>query len=113
MDRFSDYNGLCFGLAGVSATFAPVYWGEEFRTSSQIIAGMTPALVFSAFGNVIRTQFLIPRSFDKEYTVSLLYGAVVNILINIILIPKIRSNGSCYRNNCCRVSSMLLSNVDR
>ncbi|WP_230690450.1 lipopolysaccharide biosynthesis protein, partial [Streptococcus pneumoniae] len=86
--------GCAFGLAGVSATFAPVYWGEEFRASSQIIAGMTPALVFSAFGNVIRTQFLIPRSFDKEYTVSLLYGAVVNILINILLIPKMGAMGA-------------------
>lgn len=86
--------GCAFGLAGVSTTFAPVYWGEEFRDSSQIIAGMTPALVFSAFGNVIRTQFLIPRSFDKEYTVSLLYGAVVNILINILLIPKIGAMGA-------------------
>jgi len=86
--------GCAFGLSGVSATFAPVYWGEEFRASSQIIAGMTPALVFSAFGNVIRTQFLIPRSFDKEYTVSLLYGAIVNILINILLIPKIGAMGA-------------------
>lgn len=86
--------GCAFGLAGVSVTFAPVYWGEEFRASSQIIAGMTPALVFSAFGNVIRTQFLIPRSFDKEYTISLVYGAIVNILINILLIPKIGAMGA-------------------
>ena len=86
--------GSAFGLAGVSTTFAPVYWGEEFRASSQIIAGMTPALVFSAFGNVIRTQFLIPRSFDKEYTVSLVYGAVINIVINILLIPRIGAMGA-------------------
>ena len=86
--------GCAFGLAGVSTTFAPVYWGEEFRASSQIIAGMTPALVFSAFGNVIRTQFLIPRSFDKEYTVSLVYGAVINIVINILLIPRIGAMGA-------------------
>ena len=86
--------GCAFGLAAISVTFAPVYWGEEFRASSQIIAGMTPALVFSAFGNVIRTQFLIPRSFDKEYTVSLIYGAAVNIVINILLIPRIGAMGA-------------------
>jgi len=80
--------------SSLSVTFAPVYWGEEFRASSQIIAGMTPALVFSAFGNVIRTQFLIPRSFDKEYTVSLIYGAAVNIVINILLIPRIGAMGA-------------------
>lgn len=86
--------GCAFGLAGVASTFAPVYWGEDFRQSSLIIATMTPALVFSGFGNVIRTQFLIPRAYDKEYTLSLGLGAVINVLINLLLIPFIGAAGA-------------------
>lgn len=86
--------GCAFGLAGVASTFAPVYWGDDFRQSGLIIATMTPALVFSGFGNVIRTQFLIPRAYDKEYTLSLSLGAVINVIINLLLIPFIGAVGA-------------------
>ena len=83
-----------FGLAGVADTFAPFFWGENFRECGIIIAAMCPALFFSALGNVIRTQFLIPRSRDKEYTVSLVTGAAVNFLVNVLLIPEYGALGA-------------------
>lgn len=78
--------GCAFGLAAVSNKFSVLFWGEDFISCGNIIALMAPALIFSAFGNVIRTQYLIPVEKDKEYTVSLVLGAVVNIITNLFLI---------------------------
>lgn len=86
--------GLMFGLIGVADVFASVFWGNDFVTSGYLIIGMAPAFVFSVVGNVVRTQYLIPRSRDKEYTLSLISGSVVNVLINLFLIPKYGSIGA-------------------
>lgn len=83
-----------FGLSGVASVFAPVFWGNEFIKSGVIIAYMTPALIFSVFGNVIRTQYLIPKELDKEYTISLVLGAITNFVLNFILIPYLGSLGA-------------------
>lgn len=83
-----------FGIAGVSSVFAPVYWGADFTKCGLIISYMTPALIFSVFGNVIRTQYLIPKELDKEYTVSLVLGAITNFILNSILIPNLGAVGA-------------------
>ena len=87
-------SACAFGLSGIANTFAPIFWGTGFEECGKLIAYMTPALVFSVFGNVIRTQYLIPRSMDTEYTVSLIIGAIVNFIINLFLIPKLGAVGA-------------------
>lgn len=87
-------SACCFGLAAVSDKFSILFWGNDFKKCGILISIMTPALIFSAFGNVIRTQFLIPKSMDKEYTVSLIIGAIVNMIINTLLIPIIGALGA-------------------
>lgn len=87
-------SACAFGLSGIANTFAPIFWGTGFEECGKLIAYMTPALVFSVFGNVIRTQYLIPRSMDTEYTVSLIIGAIVNFIVNLCLIPKLGAVGA-------------------
>ena len=93
-----------FGLAGISNVFAPVFWGEGFEKCGVLIAYMAPALIFSVFGNVIRTQFLIPRSMDKEYSWSLVLGAIVNFIVNLLLIPKLGGVGAVIGTLCAEIS---------
>ena len=87
-------SAFVFGMAAVAETFSVIFWGEDFVTSGRLIAVMAPAILFSVFGNVIRTQYLIPRSKDKEYTISLLVGAIINFSINYMLIPKMGAMGA-------------------
>ena len=48
-----------------------------------------------SWGNVIRTQYLIPLEYDKIYTVSAFLGAIANLIFNLIFIPKLYSIGAC------------------
>lgn len=97
-------SACAFGLAAVSDLFSIVFWGTDFYKCGKLISLMTPALVFSVFGNVIRTQYLIPRSMDKEYTVSLVIGAIVNIVLNILLIPILGAVGAVIGTVCAEFS---------
>lgn len=85
---------VLFGLASISSVFAPLYFGEEYSVSGTLIALLCPALLFSVWGNVIRTQYLIPSHRDKEYVSSLFAGALVNLVLNLIFIPLFGSIGA-------------------
>lgn len=84
---------FAFGLAAISEDFAPVFWGEKFLFSGILIKYMAITIPFMSFANVIRTQFLLPLAKDKEYTISVVSGAIINIIANLILIPKFGAIG--------------------
>lgn len=86
--------GAAFGLAGICNVLAPVYFGSEFVGSAPIIAGLGFSLIFVTWANVIRTQYLIPNKLDKPYVISSVIGALANLAVNIILIPKFAGIGA-------------------
>ena len=86
--------GAAFGLAGICNVLAPVYFGSEFVGSAPIIAGLGFSLIFVTCSNVIRTQYLIPNKLDKPYVISSVIGALANLAVNIILIPKFAGIGA-------------------
>lgn len=85
---------LAFGLSAVGKVFAPVFWGVLFEPSGYIIMGLSITIPFIAFANVIRTQYLIPKERDKEYLISVISGAIINLIINWLLIPQMGANGA-------------------
>lgn len=78
---------LTFGLISVGDIFAPIFWGTEFRRCGELIMILAFTIPFISFANVIRTQYLLPESKDKMFNVTLICGAVANIIVNSILIP--------------------------
>ena len=85
---------LSFGLAGVGKVFAPIFWGAEFTPSGQLIMGLSMTIPFISFANVIRTQYLIPHEKDTEYVISVVIGAIINLIINWLLIPHMGATGA-------------------
>lgn len=86
--------GMTCGLVAVAAVFAPVFWGTEFSICSGLITGLAFTIPFISFANVIRTQYLVPNSKDREFVLSVSAGAVVNLVVNTLLIPKLASYGA-------------------
>ncbi len=84
------------GLIAVGYDFAPVFFGEEFKKTGILIMLLSVTLPFISFANVIRTQYLIPFEKDKLYTKSVIYGAIINLIMNAIFIPKYDSIGACF-----------------
>lgn len=85
---------LTCGLCGVGTVFAPIFWGKGFVASGYLIMALSTTIPFLAFANIIRTQFLIPNQMDKEYIASVICGAVVNLIINALLIPDMGAKGA-------------------
>lgn len=86
---------MSFGLMAIGYKFAPVFFGEQFQKTGILIIMLSVTLPILSFANVIRTQYLIPFEKDKIYIKSVSIGAVTNLIINFILIPKFSSIGAC------------------
>ena len=75
------------GIITISKEFVPIFLGGGYETASTIINGLAPMILFCGITNVIGTQYLLPTKRQKEYTISILIGLIVNIIFNLILIP--------------------------
>lgn len=87
-------SSMCFGIMGVSKEFVPIFYGKGYDTCITLYLILLPSCLFLAFANVIRTQYLLPHGMDKTYVISAFLGVGVNIIINILLIPKYGAIGA-------------------
>lgn len=95
MDISMVLASICtFGLASVSVELVDVYYGVEFHSSGLIMLMLTPVIFFNGWANVLRMQYVIPRGLDSIYIKATLAGAVVNLIINFIFIPRYGSVGA-------------------
>lgn len=85
---------MCIGIMTVSKEFVSIFFGNGFEKCILLLQIILPSCIFLAFANVIRTQYLLPRKKDGIYIVSLFCGAISNILLNLVFIPKYGSVGA-------------------
>lgn len=86
---------MAFGLASISKEFVPWFFGAGFEQVIYLIIILAPILFFIAMSNVLGVQYLLPTNKTKEFTTSVTVGAVVDVIFNLILIPKYKAVGAC------------------
>lgn len=62
-----------------------------------------PTLLFIGLTNILGIQVLVPLGKEKNVLLSEIIGASVNIVINIVLIPKIASSGTAIGTLCAEI----------
>lgn len=77
---------LWFGLCAIAPRFVPIFYGEGYDPVSNLIIIISPILVIIATSNVIGRQYLLPTNQQKAFTLSIIVGAVVNFVLNIVMI---------------------------
>ena len=55
---------------------------------------IAPILVFISLSNITGTQYLLPTGRQKQYTISVVTGCVVNCCLNLLFIPQFLSLGA-------------------
>lgn len=86
---------MSVGLAGICNEFVPWFFGPDFKSVSYLIIILTPILFLIAISNVLGMQYLMPSNRTKDFTASVTTGAIINMILNFILIPKYGAIGTC------------------
>lgn len=77
-----------FGIAGVASSIVPWFFGDTFLEMITILPLLSIIVVMMPFGLVLSRQYLLPLGKTKQYTMSVLGGASVSIVLNLLLIPR-------------------------
>jgi O-antigen/teichoic acid export membrane protein len=102
---------MTFGIWAVADEISLIMFGPEFTKSAGIMRFLAIYLPFTAWANVVRTQFLIPTRRDRVYVESTIFGAVINLIFNIIFIPGYGAYGACIGTVLAEVSVMLWQTI--
>ncbi|MGK4016888.1 flippase [Weissella paramesenteroides] len=78
---------LMFGMMALGPKMSIWYMGLPFLPAGWTISILSPIIVLIAWSNVLGTQYLMPISRTKDYTMSVTIGAIINIVLNFITIP--------------------------
>lgn len=78
---------MMFGLIAVANKFVPWYYGEGFDGVTSILIATSPILVAIGLSGVTGVQYLVQIGKQKEFTISVTIGAIINVIVNAILIP--------------------------
>lgn len=85
---------LMFGIAAISINFTKWYFPPEFFKTGYLIIIISPIIVLIAWSNVLGIQYLMPTGRMREFTISVTVGAIVNFIVNLILIHSFQSIGT-------------------
>ncbi|WP_436629413.1 flippase [Latilactobacillus sakei] len=77
---------MMFGIAAIAPKFATMFFGEEFSSVGPLMMTESLVILFIAWSNVLGIQYLLPTGRNKEFTMSVTVGAVINIFLNIPMI---------------------------
>ena len=55
---------------------------------------MSPIIVAIAWSNVFGVQLMLPMKKEREFTISVTGGAIVNFVLNLLLIPAFKAIGA-------------------
>ena len=77
---------MMFGLAAISLTLAPKYYGPGYDPVGPAMMIESIVILMIAWSNVLGVQYLLPINHQRDFTISVTVGAIVNMILNIPLI---------------------------
>ena len=87
-------SAIAFGLTAIAPEFTPIFFGPGYDNCVSLISYLSIVLMVKGYSITIRTEYLVPNRLEKHYTYSVIAGAIANIAINIILIPRYGALGA-------------------
>lgn len=85
---------LCLGLIIAAGNFVPWFFGSGYEKVVPLIQILSLLILVIGINNVTGMQYLIPTKRQNLFTLTVLIGAVINLVMNIILIKIFQSIGA-------------------
>lgn len=85
---------LCFGLLGTASNFVPWFFGDGYDKVVPLLGVLAFLILAIGINNVTGMQYLIPTKRQNLFTMTVLIGAGVNFVLNMVLIHFFQSIGA-------------------
>lgn len=81
------------GIIAIAPGFVPWFFGAGFDKVIPNMIVISPIIIFTSLSTVIGTQYLLSLGRQKQYTISIVCGSIINVILNVILIYNYKSVG--------------------
>ena len=86
---------IIFGLMAISRDFVPWFFGPGYEKVVILMNIIIPIILLMGIANILGTQYLLPTKRQKEFSISVIGGIIVNFILNYIMIHLWQSIGAC------------------
>lgn len=86
--------GAMFGIIGVAKSFVPIFFGNGYEPVVGLLHLMSPLVVIIGISNCIGSQYYTPVGKTKIASFYMIAGSVVNLCLNLLLIPHFGAKGA-------------------
>lgn len=83
-----------FGVMAVASKMVPWFYGDGYEPVINLLIATSPILLIIGLNSVTGVQYLIQAKKQKAYTISVTVGAIINVILNLILINMIGTIGA-------------------
>lgn len=87
-------SACCFEIMGIAETFVPVFFGQGYDPVVGLLYIFSPIIVIVGISNCLGSQYYNPCGRRKESANYLIVGSIVNLCLNLLLIPKFGASGA-------------------
>ncbi len=77
---------MMLGIILISKNLVTWFLGANFEKCAILLCVFSPLIISIGLSNVVGLQYLLPFAKDKQYTIAILCGGGINLLINVPLI---------------------------
>ena len=86
--------GQWMGLAVAAEDMVPWFFGEGYEAVVPCMVALSPLVVIIGVGCVFGRHYMVPARRMKEFTATVVLGMTVNMLLNVLLIPRFGAMGA-------------------
>lgn len=86
--------GAIFGLLGVAGRFVPFFLGPNYEQVVPLLCIMTPLIIIIGTSNCLGSLYYTPSGQRKKSAKIIVLGAVTNLCLNLLLIPRFGAYGA-------------------
>jgi len=85
---------LIFGLEAIAPNFVPVFFGKGYEKVAPLIQIFAPTVILNGLSNALGVLYLTPTKRHNLGTITVVVGALLNAVLNYLLIPRLLSIGA-------------------
>ncbi len=97
---------LCLGIIGVATKFVPLFYGEGFEPVTPLLYVLSFLIIFMGINCISGSQYLIPTKRENKCTIIVWSGSLLNLTMNILLIPKLLAMGASIASLAAEIITM-------
>ena len=85
---------MFFGIMEISNIFCPLFFGTGFEKAPILMNILAILVILIGLSSIFGMQYLTSIGEDNKYIISVIIGAIINVIANLFLIPKYYSYGA-------------------